>query len=67
LFFFLVLPESNPTKKVGLMEGWFSGLTILELYVKYPKLGLLGLNTFPETADEIKSQDENSAWKKYWF
>jgi len=38
-------------------------LNILEIFIKYPKLGLLGPN-FVKTGDELKNQDENSAVKK---
>jgi hypothetical protein len=38
-------------------------INILEICIKYPKLGLLDPN-FVKTGDELKNQDENSAVKK---
>jgi hypothetical protein len=38
-------------------------INILEICIKYPKLGLLDPN-FVKTGDELKIQDENSAVKK---
>ncbi len=38
-------------------------INILEIFIKYPKLGQLGPN-FVKIGDELKNQDENSAVKK---